>query len=92
MHVPALTEAKLKATWQHYNGSFSLLFIACLLDPFSLPKTPDSLKILKCPCPEITYLTMREMLAYERKDIGHIHNLRDLLKYIVDTPRGHTAQ
>jgi len=66
MYVPALTEVKLKATWQHCNGRFSPLFIACLFDPFSLPKAPDSLKILKCPCPEITYLTIREMLVYKR--------------------------
>ena len=66
MHIPALTEVKLKAMWQHCNGRFSLLFIACLFDPFSLPKAPNSLKILKCPCPEITYLTIREMLVYKR--------------------------
>lgn len=72
-YVPALTEVKLEATWQQCNGRFSLLLIACLFDPFSLPKAPDSLKILKCPRPEITYLTMREMLVYKRKDVGFIY-------------------
>lgn len=66
MYVPALTEVKSEATWQHYDGRFSLPFIARLFDSFSLPKAPDSLKSLKCPCPKITYLTMKEMLVYKR--------------------------
>lgn len=81
-YVPDLTEVKLEVTWHHYNGRFSLLFITCLFDPFSLPKVPDNLKILKCPRPKITYFAMRERLVYKRKDTGHIYNLCVLFKYI----------
>lgn len=75
MYVQALTEVKLEATWQRYNGRFSLLFVDCLIDPFSLPKAPDSLGILKCSHLNIIYLTMREILVYKQKDIYRIHKV-----------------
>lgn len=62
-----------------------------------MPKAPDSLKILKRPCPEITHFTMRKRLFEKNKnkknkDIGHIYNLCHLLKAISEhTERPHST-